>query len=51
LLVAGIRDQITKDKPFVPNSDLTVDLKGSDVPLVDQGILLSSISYRVVGAA
>lgn len=48
MLVKGIRDQITKDKPFIPNASTTIELKGSETPLVDSGILLSSISYKII---
>lgn len=46
-LVAGIRNQIVKDKPFVENSEVTTDIKGSSTPLVDSGQLVGSISYKI----
>lgn len=47
LLLAGLRRQITKDKPFEPNSPVTIEAKGSETPLVSEGILIGWLNYRV----
>jgi hypothetical protein len=47
MLVTGIRKQITRDKPFVENAELTIANKGSSTPLVDSGTMIGAIAYRV----
>lgn len=43
----GIRKQILKSGDYVPNAPLTVALKGSDKPLIDDSIMINSVSYEV----
>lgn len=49
LYVARTRQRILRDKPFVKNSPVTVAMKGSSTPLVDDGDLVGSIAFRVEG--
>lgn len=44
--VAAITQKI-KDRIPPPNSDITVALKGSDIPLIDTGLLLATIKHEV----
>lgn len=43
----GIREQILKSSDYVPNSPKTIALKGSDKPLIDDAILLNSITFEL----
>lgn len=48
LFVSTARDVILDEKPFASNAPLTVALKGSSTPLVDDGDLVGSLTYDVV---
>ncbi|MBF2754044.1 MAG: hypothetical protein ISN29_02125 [Gammaproteobacteria bacterium AqS3] len=39
--------QAVRDRGMAPNAALTIRLKGSSVPLIDQGHMRSSIDFRV----
>lgn len=43
----GIRKQIRKSGDYVPNAPATIKEKGSDKPLIDDAILLGSISFEL----
>lgn len=43
-----IKDTITGGA-FVPNSGMTVMLKGSSAPLIDNGRMLGAVTWKVVG--
>jgi len=47
IFVADARDRILDEKPFEENSPLTVALKGSDTPLLNDGDLAGSLTYIV----
>lgn len=44
---AGIRKQILKSSDYVPNSPVTVKIKGSSKPLIDHSILLNNITFEL----
>ena len=46
---SGILVYMKESENFVPNAPLTIKIKGSDKPLIDEGFLLSAISYQIVG--
>ena len=45
---SGILAYIRDSGNFVPNAPLTIKIKGSDKPLIDEGFLLNAIAYEVV---
>lgn len=45
--VGEIKKNITQNKPFEPNSEYTIQKKGSSTPLVDDGQLIASITYKI----
>lgn len=46
-LVELCKKQIESDRPFAPNSPVTIAKKGSNTPLIDSGKLLEAISYKI----
>lgn len=49
IMRAGVLEQfaISGDPAWVANSASTISIKGSDKPLIDEGLLRASITYRV----
>lgn len=45
--VGSIKERITSGSALAPNAESTIKRKGSSTPLVDEGRLLSAITYEV----
>lgn len=50
-IVKGIRSQAPGGKAFAPLAQVTIDAKHSSKALIDTGLLINSITYRIMGDA